>query len=172
MDPYEALYGRKCMSPIHLDEVVERDEIGPDIVQRTADLVVKIRDKMKTTQSKHKSFADKRRRDLEFAVGDHVFVKIAPMKGVMPFGKKGKLGPMFIVLFEILEGVGALAYKVPLLPNLAGVQNVFNIFMLHKYMSNPSHVLNYEPLQLTPNLSYEEKPMQILGRQERRLRIR
>ena len=132
--------------------------------------MVKICDRMKTAQSRQKSYADKRRRDLEFAVGDHVFVKIALMKGVMRFGKKGKLSPRFIGPFEILERIGTLAYRVALPPALAGVHNVFHISMLRKYMSNPSHVLNYEPLQLTPNMSYEERPVQILARQERRLR--
>ncbi|XP_075515801.1 uncharacterized protein LOC142550612 [Primulina tabacum] len=125
---------------------------------------------MKTAQSRHKSYADKRMRDLELVVGDHVFVKIASMKGVMRFGKKGKLSPKFIEPFEILERVGALAYKMTLPPNLDGVHNVFHIYILCNYMSNPSHVLNYEPLQLTPNLTYEEKPTHILAWQERRLR--
>ncbi|XP_075524534.1 uncharacterized protein LOC142556932 [Primulina tabacum] len=125
---------------------------------------------MRTAQSRQKSYADQRRRDLEFAVGDHVFVKVAPMKGVMRFGKKGKLSPRFIGPFEILDRVGTLAYRVALPPNLAGVHNVFHVSMLRKYMANPSHVLNFEPLQLTPNLSYEERPVQILDRQEKKLR--
>ncbi|XP_073057265.1 uncharacterized protein [Primulina eburnea] len=113
---------------------------------------------------------DQRRRDLELAVGDHVFIKIEPMKGVMRFGKKGKLSPRFIRPFEILERLEALAYRVALPPKLAGVHNVFHISMLRKHMSNPSHFLNFEPLQFSPNLSYEERPTQILGRQERNLR--
>ncbi|XP_073036804.1 uncharacterized protein [Primulina eburnea] len=124
---------------------------------------------MKSTKSRHKSYAYKRRIDFKFVVGDHVFVKIAPMKGVMRFGTKDKLSPRFIGLFEISERVGALAYKVALPLNLAGVHNVFNISILRNYMSNLSHILNCEPLQLTQNLTYEEKPMQILGRQEDRL---
>ncbi|XP_042425963.1 uncharacterized protein LOC122013804 [Zingiber officinale] len=136
MAPYEALYGRKYRSPIHWDEVGQREKMGPEIVKHTTDLVARIRDRMKTAQSRQKSYADNKRRDLKFAVGDHVFVKIAPIKGVMRFG----------------------------------VHNVFHISMLRKYMSNPSHVLNFEPLQLTPNLSYEERSARILGRQERRLR--
>ncbi|XP_073271497.1 uncharacterized protein [Primulina huaijiensis] len=125
---------------------------------------------MRTAQSRQKSYADKWRKDLEFAVGDHVFVKVAPMKGVMRFEKKRKLSPRFIRPFEILERVGTLAYRVALPPNQAGVHNVFHVSMLRKYMSKPSHVLNYEPLQLTPNLSFEERPTQMLDRQERRLR--
>ncbi|XP_073019106.1 uncharacterized protein [Primulina eburnea] len=110
-----------------------------------------------------------RRRNLEFAVGAHIFVKVSPMKGVMTFGKKGKPSHRFIGPFEILERVGTLAYRVALPPNLAGVHNVFHILMLWKYMSNHSHVMNYKPLQLTSNLSFEERPTQILDRQGRRL---
>ncbi|XP_073020846.1 uncharacterized protein [Primulina eburnea] len=124
---------------------------------------------MQTAQSRQKSCADKRRRDLDFAVGDHVFVKVAPLKGVTRFSKKGKLSPRFIGPFEILERVGTLAY-IALPPMLAGVHNVFHISMLRKYMSNHSHVLNYGTLQLTPNMSYEERPTQTLGRKKRRLR--
>ncbi|XP_073313440.1 uncharacterized protein [Primulina huaijiensis] len=91
------------------------------------------------------------------------------MKGVMRFGKKGKLSPKFIGPFKILERVGTIAYRVALPPNLAGVHNVFHVSMLRKYMLNPSHVLNYEQLQLTPNLSFEKRPTRILERQERRL---
>ncbi|XP_073279555.1 uncharacterized protein [Primulina huaijiensis] len=123
------------LSPIHGDKVGERAAIGPEIVQHTADLVIKIRDIMKTAQSRQKSYADKRRRDLEFAVGDHVFVKVAPMKNAMRFGKKVKFIPRFIGPFGILDKVGALAYRVALPPNLAGVHNVFHASMLRKNMS-------------------------------------
>ncbi|XP_042380457.1 uncharacterized protein LOC121972907 [Zingiber officinale] len=105
-------------------------------------------------------------------VGDHVFIKIAPIKGVMRFGMKGKLSPRFIGPFEIIDRVGTLAYRVALSLNLAGVHNVFHVSMLRKYMSNPSHVLNYASLQLTLGLAYEEKSEQILDIQERKLRRR
>ncbi|XP_073051330.1 uncharacterized protein [Primulina eburnea] len=108
--------------------------------------------------------ADKRKRELEFAVGNHVFVKVSPMKDVMRFCKQGKLNPRFIGPFEVLERIGTLAYRVALPPMLAGMHNVFHISMLRKYMLNPSHMLNYEPLQITPNTSYEERPIQILNR--------
>ncbi|XP_073119653.1 uncharacterized protein [Henckelia pumila] len=170
MTPYEALYGRPCRSPVLWTEIGERSELGPEIFQQTAVVVAKIRDRMRTTQSKQKSYADHRRRDLEFSVGDHVFIRVAPMKGVMRFGKKWKLAPRFIGPFEILDRVGALAYRVALPPNLDGVHNVFHVSMLRKYVLNPSHVLSMEPLQLSPHMTYEEMPIQILDRQERRLR--
>ncbi|XP_073067240.1 uncharacterized protein [Primulina eburnea] len=124
---------------------------------------------MKTAQSRQKTYINKIRRHLEFAVRDHVFVKIKPMKGVMRFGKKGKLSPKFIGQFEILEKERTSAYRVALPPNLAGVHNVFYVSMLKKHMMNPSHVPSFEPLQLSPNLTHKERPIQILDRQERRL---
>ncbi|XP_073151887.1 uncharacterized protein [Henckelia pumila] len=90
----------------------------------------------------------------------------------MRFGKKGKLSPKYIGLFEILEKVGARAYRVALPPNLEGVHNVFHISMLRKYVENPSHVIRHEPVDWMPDLSYEEMPVQILDRQIRRLRNR
>ncbi|XP_073030730.1 uncharacterized protein [Primulina eburnea] len=95
--------------------------------------------------------------------------RVSPMKGVTRFGKMGMLSPRFIKPFEILERVGTLAYRAALPPNLTGVHNVFHVSMLQKYMSNSSHVLNYEPLQLTPHLSFDERPTQKLDRQEKRL---
>ncbi|XP_073153211.1 uncharacterized protein [Henckelia pumila] len=114
---------------------------------------------MKTTQSRQKSYADHRRRYLEFAVGDHVFVRVAPMKGVMRFRKKWKLAPRFIEPFEILDRVETLAYRVALPPSLARVHNVFHVSMLRNYVSNLSHVLSFEPLQLSPYMTYEERPV-------------
>ncbi|XP_073067173.1 uncharacterized protein [Primulina eburnea] len=169
MVPYKALYGRKYKSPVYWYEVGERAELGPDIVIQTIELVVKIWDRIKTAQSRQKSYANKRHRGLEFAVDDHIFVKVAPMKGVMRFGKKVKLSPRFIGPFQILERVGTLAYKVVLPPNLVGVHKVLHASMLQKYMSNPSHVLNYEHMHLTPNLFFEERSTRILDIHERRL---
>jgi len=85
---------------------------------------------------------------LEFAKGDKVFFKIAPMKGITRFGKNGKLNPSFIEPFEILERIGLVACRLALPPNLAGVHDVFHVSMQKKYISDSSHVITYEPLQL------------------------
>ncbi|XP_073151841.1 uncharacterized protein [Henckelia pumila] len=172
MAPYAALYGRRCRSPVHWDEVGERILQGPEIVQQKADIVTQIQDRMRTAQSRQKRYEDTQRRDLEFAVGDHVFLRVSPMKGVVRFGRRGKLNPRFIGPFEILERVGTLAYRLALPPGLAAVHNVFHVSMLRRYVSNPSHVLDFEPLQLTPELAFEERPIRILAREERRLRTR
>ncbi|KAL5573266.1 hypothetical protein UlMin_022863 [Ulmus minor] len=125
---------------------------------------------MKAAQSRQKSYADKRRRPLEFQVGDLVFLKVAPMKGVMRFGKKGKLSPRYIGPFEILERIGKVAYRLALPPELLSVHNVFHVSMLRKYISDPSHILEHEPIKVHEDLSYEEQPVQILDRKDKTLR--
>uniref|UniRef100_A0A2N9HS09 Reverse transcriptase domain-containing protein n=1 Tax=Fagus sylvatica TaxID=28930 RepID=A0A2N9HS09_FAGSY len=132
MAPYEALYGRRCRSPICWDEVGERKILGPEIVLKTCEKIELIRERLRVAQSRQKSYADTRRRDLEFEIGDMVFVRVAPMKGVMRFGKKGKLSPRYVGPFEILERVGPVAYKLALPPALSGIHNVFHISMLRR----------------------------------------
>uniref|UniRef100_A0A2N9EG40 Reverse transcriptase domain-containing protein n=1 Tax=Fagus sylvatica TaxID=28930 RepID=A0A2N9EG40_FAGSY len=126
--------------------------------------------RLRVAQSRQKSYADTRRRDLEFEIGDMVFVRVAPMKGVMRFGRKGKLSPRYVGPFEILERVGLVAYKLALPPALSGIHNVFHISMLRRYVSDPTHILSYEPLQVQDDLSYEEMPMKILDRKDQVLR--
>jgi hypothetical protein len=170
MAPFEALYGRKCRSPLYWDEVGERKLLGPELVQMTADKVKVIREKMATAQSRQKSYADHRRRDLEFEIGDHVFLKVSPWKGVMRFGKKGKLSPRYIGPFEILERIGNVAYRLALPPDLSHVHDVFHVSLLRKYLPDPRHVIHYEPVQIQVDLSYKEQPIEILDRKEKVLR--
>ena len=95
-----------------------------------------------------------------------VFLKVSPVKGAMGFGKKGKLSPKFVGPFEILKRIGKVAYELALPPTLAEVHNVFHVSMLRKYIPDPSHVLNYEPLKIKDNLTYEEVPIQIIDRKD------
>ena len=164
--PYEALYGRKCRSPICWDEVGERKILGPEIIQRTCEKVIMIRDRLRAAQSRQKSYYDIKRKALELETRDKVFLWVAPMKGVMRFGKKGKLSPRFIGPFEVLERVDEVAYRIALPPALSGINNVFHESMLRKYIPDPSHVLSYEPLQIRDDLSYEEVLVEILDRKE------
>ena len=164
MAPYEALYDRKCRSPIHWDEMGERKFLGLELIRKTGEAVEKIRQRILTTQSRQKSYTDNKRRDVSFEEGDKVFLKVSPMKGVMRFGKKGKLSPRYIGPFEILEKIGKVAYRLALPPSLANVHNVFHVSMLRKYISDPSHVLSYKPLDINENLTYEEQPVKVLDK--------
>ncbi|RVX06329.1 Transposon Tf2-2 polyprotein [Vitis vinifera] len=170
MAPFEALYGRKCRSPICWNDVGERKLLGPELVQLTVEKVALIKERLKAAQSRHKSYADQRKRDLEFEVGDHVFLKVSPMKSVMRFGRKGKLSPRFVGSFEILERVGTLAYKVALPPSLSKVHNVFHVSTLRKCIYDPSHVVELEPIQNFEDLTYEEVPVQIVDVMDKVLR--
>ena len=102
-------------------------------------------------------------------MGDHVFLKVALLKGVLRFGRKGKLSPRFIGPFEILERIGPVAYRLALPPSLDAVHNVFHVSMLRKYVADPSHIVDYEPLQLREDLSYEEEPIEILAKEVKTL---
>ncbi|GKE22306.1 hypothetical protein Tco_1433818, partial [Tanacetum coccineum] len=111
---FEALYGRKCRSPIMWAEVGEGQLIGPELVQETAEKISQIKDRLKAARDRHKSYADKRRKPLEFSVGEYVLLKLSPCKGVVRFGKKGKLAPRFVGPFKIIEKVGPVAYRLRL----------------------------------------------------------
>ena len=127
---------------------------------------------MLTAQSRQKSYADVRRKDLEFAAGDFVWLKISPMKGVVRFGKRGKLSPRYIGPFEILSRVGDCAYQLALPPALSVVHNVFHVSMLRKYVPDESHVLDFTKLRVALNLTAVEWPVVILVQKERVLRNR
>ncbi|RVX07100.1 Transposon Ty3-I Gag-Pol polyprotein [Vitis vinifera] len=124
---------RRCRSPICWDDVGKKKLLRPELV-----------------------------RDLEFEVGDHVFLKVSPMKSIMRFGRKRKLSPRFVGPFEVLERVGTLAYKVALPLSLSKIHNVFHVLTLRKYIYDPSHVVELEPIQISEDLTYEEVPVQIV----------
>ncbi|KAL6323506.1 hypothetical protein AAG906_039083 [Vitis piasezkii] len=150
MAPFEALYGRRCRSPVCWDDVGEKKLLGLELVQLTVEKVSLIKERLKAAQSRQKSYADNRKRDLEFEVGDHVFLKVSPMN------------PRFVGPFEVLERVGTLAYKVVLPPSLSKIHNVFHVSTLKKYIYDPSHVVELEPIQIYKDLTYEEVPVQIV----------
>ncbi|KAL4022996.1 hypothetical protein IC575_016743 [Cucumis melo] len=170
MAPFEALYGKCCRSPVCWGEVGEQRLMGPELVQSTNEAIQKIRSRMHTAQSRQKSYADVRRKDLEFEVGDKVFLKVAPMRGVLRFERRGKLSPRFIGPFEILERIGPVAYRLALPPSLSTVHDVFHVSMLRKYVPDPSHVVDYKPLKIDENLSYTEQPVEVLAREVKTLR--
>ena len=169
MTPYEALYGQKYRSPSCWMEIGDRELEGPELIRETYEKVPIIQERMRTAFSQQKSYADPRRRDVQFGVGDHVFLKISPMKGVMRFGKKGKLTPRYIGPFEILDRVGNVSYRLTLPPNFGHVHPVFHISMLRKYVPHPSHILQTQEIEVDKDLSYEEVPVAIVDRQIRKL---
>ena len=170
MTHYEALYGRKCRTPVCWDEIGERKLVGPKIIQVTCDKIKVIRDRLKIAQDRQKSYVNNHRRDLEFEVGDMVFLRISPWKGVLRFGKRGKLSPRYIGPYRIVESIGEVAYRLELPSDIDCIHDVFHVSMLRKYIPDPSHVLREKPVQLKENLTYEEIPVQIVDRKEHVLR--
>ena len=132
--------------------------------------VQQIRRHLKASQDRQKSWADVRRRPLEFQVGDYVFLKISPTRGVIRFGSRGKLSPRFIGPFEIIGRVGQVAYRLDLPQTLAGVHNVFHTSQLKKYLRDEEHVVDHSELEIGNDQTYKTSPVQILDRKEKVLR--
>ena len=167
MAPYEALYGRKFRSPIHWHKTSERNFLGSDEVDQITEDIRRIRQRLQTSVDRQRKYADRRRRPLVFEVGDNVLLKVAPLRGAMRFGKKGKLSPRFVGPFEIIERIREVAYRLALPPALSKVHDVFHVSLLRKYMRDPSHVISYEQLSVDPQLVYEEKPVMILAERKK-----
>ena len=170
MTPFEALYGRKCRTPVCWDKVGERRPVGPELVQITSEKVKVVRDNLKIARDTQESYVDNRRKDLQFETGDRVFLKISPWKGVLRFGKRGKLSPRYIGPYEIVRKVGPVAYRLKLPSELSRIHDTFHVSMLRKYISDPSHMLREQPMRLKENLTYEEIHVQIVDRKEQVLR--
>jgi len=170
MMPYEALYGRRCRTPICWDEVRERKLSKIELIDQTREVVNRIWGKLRAAQHRQKSYADTRRRPLEFNVRDHVFLKVSPLKGSLRFGQKGKLTPRYINPFEILQRIGPVAYRLALPPTLQGIHDVFHVSNLRPYVLDLAHVISHEPLQLKKNLRYMEELIRILEQMDRTLR--
>ncbi|GJR27921.1 putative reverse transcriptase domain-containing protein [Tanacetum coccineum] len=146
---FEALYGRKCRSPIMWAE---------------------IKDRLKTARDRQKSYADKRRKPLEFSVGDYVLLKVSPWKGVVRFGKKGKLAPRFFRPFEIIEKVGPVAYRLDLPEELNGVHDTLHVSNLKKCLANPTLQVPLDEIRVDAKLNFVEEPVEILKREFKKLK--
>ncbi|XP_018828290.2 uncharacterized protein LOC108996728 [Juglans regia] len=130
-----------------------------------------IQETMKVAQNRQKSYADNRRKSLEFAVGDWIYFKVSPMKGVVHFGKKEKLSPRYVGRYEIIERVGPVAYRLDLPMEMPGIHNVFHVSTMKMcFGERRLVVLEPDEIQLQPNLSYTEWPVQIVDRKEQELR--
>ncbi|WVZ49199.1 hypothetical protein U9M48_000576 [Paspalum notatum var. saurae] len=148
MAPFEALYGRRCRTPLNWSEPGERVTFGPELVTQAEEHVKFIHSNLKRAQSRQKSYSDKRRRPLAFEEGDHVYLRVSPMKGVHRFGVKEKLAPRYVGPFKITERCGSVAYRLELLPHLAAIHDI------------------------EPDLTYEEHRIKILDQKQRSTRRR
>ncbi|GJX94409.1 putative reverse transcriptase domain-containing protein, partial [Tanacetum coccineum] len=170
--PFEALYGRKCRTPIAWAEVGESKLFGPEIVQETTDKIVQIRERLKAARDRQKSYADNRQKPLEFNVGDKVLLKVSPRKGVVRFGKRSKLLPRYVGPFEIVKRVGRVAYWLRLPQELVGVHDTFHVSNLKKCLADVTLHAPLEKVKIDDKLHFVEEPMEIMDHQVKKLKMR
>ena len=170
MEPYETLYGRKCRTSMCWTELSEKKVIDLDLIQETEEKVKMIRERLKVVADRQKSYVDLKRKDIQYEIGEKVFLKVSLWKKVMRFGRNDKLSPRFIGPYEVIEEVGPVAYRLALPPKLEKIHNVFHVSMLRRYRSNFSHVISSKIIELHPDLTYEEEPVEILAREVKELR--
>nr|GEW20408.1 putative reverse transcriptase domain-containing protein [Tanacetum cinerariifolium] len=164
------LYKKKCRSLILWAEVREGQLIGPEIVQETTEKISQVKDRLKTARDLQKSYADKRRKHLEFSVGDHVLLKVLPLKSVVRFGKKGKLAPRLLVPFEITKRISQVAYRLRLPQELNGVHDMFYVLNLTKCLADPTLHVPLEDIQVDAKLNFIEELVEILEREFKKLK--
>ncbi|GKA47638.1 hypothetical protein Tco_0740521 [Tanacetum coccineum] len=151
------------------DSIDGADDV-PELVQETTDKVVLIKEKLKAARDRQKSYADNRRKPLEFEVGDRVMLKVSPWKGVIRFGKKGKLAPRYVGPFEILERIGPVAYRLRLPEELSGVHDTFHVSNLKKCLADASLHVPLDDIKIDKTLRFVEEPVEIMDREVKSLK--
>jgi hypothetical protein len=167
MAPFEVLYGHRCRTPLNWIEPGEKIIFGPDLVEEAKAIVRHIQDNLKAAKSRQETYANKRRRPLEFKIGNHVYLRVSPTKSVKRFGVKGKLAPCYIGSFPILEKCGTVAYKIDPPPSLVEVQDIFHMSQLKKCLEAPVDVVLPKVTPLEADLSYPKHPIKVLDQKDR-----
>jgi len=152
---------------LNWSEAGERNFFGPDVVKEAEEQVQLIQKNLKTAQSHQKSYADKKRQAISFQVGEHVYLRVSPMKGVQRFGVKGKLAPRYVGPFPIIERCVSVAYRLELPAQLSSVHNIFHVSQLRKCLRVPTKIIEMENVQLEPDLVYPEHPIKIVDHKTR-----
>ncbi|GKC96425.1 putative reverse transcriptase domain-containing protein [Tanacetum coccineum] len=166
---FEALYGRKCRSPMLWAEIREGSLIGPELVLETTDKVVLIKEKLKAARDHQKSYAYKRHKSLEFEVGDRVLLRVSPWKGVVHFGNNGKLAPRYVGPFEILERIGLVAYRLRLPEELSSMHDIFHVSNLKKCLADANLHVPLNEIKVDKTLHFVEEPVEIMDREIKKL---
>ncbi|GJV37709.1 putative reverse transcriptase domain-containing protein [Tanacetum coccineum] len=168
--PFEALYGRKCRSPVCWAEVGEVQLTGPEIVQETTEKIIQVKQRIQAAGDRQKSYADLKRKPMEFQVGDKVMLKVSPWKGVLRFGKRGNLNPRYVGPLKVLEKVRAVAYKLELPQELSRVHNTFHVSNLKKCYADEPLAVPLDGLHIDDKLHFVEEPVEIMDHEVKRLK--
>ncbi|GJU24910.1 putative reverse transcriptase domain-containing protein [Tanacetum coccineum] len=167
---YEVLYGRKCRSPVCWAEVGEAQLTGLELIQETTEKIVLIKQRMQAAQDRQKSYTDQKRKPMEFEVRDRVMLKVSPWKGVVRFGKRGKLNPRYVGPFRVLAKVGKVAYRLELPQELSRVHHTFHVSNLKKCYADEPLVMSLEGIHVDDKLQFVEEPVEIMEREIKRLK--
>nr|GEY70691.1 putative reverse transcriptase domain-containing protein [Tanacetum cinerariifolium] len=167
---FEALYGRKYRLPMCWAEAGQVQLTGPELVQETTERIIQMKQRIQTACDRQKSYTDLKHKPMEFQVGDKVMLKVSPWKGVVHFGKRGKLNPRYVRPFKVLKKVRAVAYKLELPQELSRVHNTFHVSNLKKCYSDDPLVIPLEGLQLDDKLHFVEEPIEVMDREVKQLR--
>ncbi|GJX51259.1 putative reverse transcriptase domain-containing protein [Tanacetum coccineum] len=145
---------------------------GPKIFHETTEKIIKIKKHIQAARDRQKRYADRRRKPLEFQVRDKVMLKVSPWKGVIRFGKRGKLNPRYIRPFKVLAKVGTVAYRLELLVQLSRVYSTFHVSNLKKFLFDEPLAIPLDEIQIDDKLNFIKKPVEIMGREVKRLKQR
>jgi hypothetical protein len=170
MAPFEALYGRRCRTPLSWSQTGERKIFGPDLVTEAEEKVKTIQNNLKVAQSRQKIYTDIRRRPLQFQIGDFVYLRVSPTRGIQQFSVKEKLAPRYIGPFEIIEICGPVAYRLQLPPQLAAIHDIFHVSQLRKCVKIPTKIIDPQAIEIKSDLTYTEHPIKVLDTKERSTR--
>nr|GFC39102.1 putative reverse transcriptase domain-containing protein [Tanacetum cinerariifolium] len=146
-------------------EVEEAQILGPELIQETTEKIVQIKQRMQVARNRQKSYADLKRKLMKFQVGDKVMLKASPWKGVVRFGKRRKLNPMYVRVFKVLEKVGVVAYKLELPEELSRVHNIFHVSNLKNCHVNEPLAVPLDGLHFNDKLHFVEEPVEIVDRE-------
>ncbi|GKC27338.1 putative reverse transcriptase domain-containing protein [Tanacetum coccineum] len=163
--PYEALYGRKCRSPVCWVEVGETQLTGPEMIQETTEKIVQIKQRIQAAQDRKKIYTNLKHKPMEFEIGDRVMLKVSPWKGVVRFVKRGKLNPRYVGPFKVLAKVGDVAYRLELSQELNRVHSTFHVSNLKKCYSDELLAMPLDEIHVDDKLQFVEEPVEIIERE-------